>query len=113
VQINGFSDEHEYNKTTDEDSIMQFIDSMPTFHKVNSDIIQHKRTIRPEMARAAKIVKYLYEHGIVAERLCGTAMMFKSANKQEAIDNMKCTVTLQKERKSPSLYEYHYGKKKP
>jgi hypothetical protein len=111
IQVNGFSDEHEFNKATDEDSILQFIDSMPGFHRVTSDIIKHKRNIRPELARAAKIVKYLYEHGIVAERLSGTAMMFKSANKQEEKDNMKCTVTLQKERKSPSLYEYHYGKK--
>jgi predicted Zn-dependent peptidase len=112
VQVNGFSDEHEYNKTTDADSIIQFIDSMPTFHMVTSDILKHKPTIRPELARAAKIVRYLYDHGIATDRLCGTSMMFKSANKQEEADNMKCTLTLNKVRKSPSLYEYHYGKKK-
>jgi hypothetical protein len=112
VQVNGFSDEHEYNKATDQDSILQFMDSMPGFHRVTSDIIKHKSSIRPELARAVKIVKYLYEHGIAAERLNGTAMMFKSSNKQEAADNRKCTITLEKERKSPSLYEYHYGKKK-
>lgn len=112
VQVNGFSDEHEYNQATDKDSIITFIDSMPTFHKVTSEIIKKKRTIRPELARAAKIVRYLYDHGIAAERLNGTAMMFKSSNKKEAADNMKCTITLNKQRKGPSLYEYHYGKKK-
>jgi|GEM_PF-1291337 predicted Zn-dependent peptidase len=112
IQVNGFSDEHEYNRTTDEDSIVAFIDSMPSFSRVTSEIIKKKRTIRPELARAAKIVRYLYDHGISAERLDGTAMMYKSENKQDAADNMKCTLTLNKLRKSPSLYEYHYGKKK-
>ena len=112
VQVNGFSDEHEFHTATDEDSILNFIDSMPTFHKVTTEVIKKKRTIRPEMARAAKVVKYLYEHGIPAERLSGTAMKYKSSTKQEAIDNMKCTLTLNKIHKSPSLYEYHYGKKK-
>jgi hypothetical protein len=85
---------------------------MPSFSRVTSEIIKKKRTIRPELARAAKIVRYLYDHGISAERLDGTAMMYKSENKQDAADNMKCTLTLNKLRKSPSLYEYHYGKKK-
>ena len=112
IQVNGFSDENEYNRTTDEDSIIDFIDSMPTFSRVTSDIIKKKRTIRPELARAAKIVRYLYDHGIAADRLDGTAMMYTSSNKKEAADNMKCTLTLNKLRKSPSLYEYHYGRKK-
>ena len=112
IQVNGFSDEHEYNHTTDEDSIIAFIDSMPTFSRVTSEIIKKKPSIRPELARAAKIVRFLYDHGIAAERLNGTAMMYKSNNKQEQADNMKCTITLNKLRKSPSLYEYHYGKKK-
>ena len=112
IQVNGFSDEHEYNRTTDEDSIIAFIDSMPTFSKVTSELIKKKHSLRPELARAAKIVRYLYDHGIAADRLNGTAMMYKSANKQEAADNMKCTLTLNKLRRSPSLYEYHYGKKK-
>ena len=112
IQVNGFSDEHEYSKATDEDSIIAFIDSMPTFLRVSSDIIKKKSTIRPELARAAKIVRYLYDNGIAAERLNGTAMMYQSNNKKEAADNMKCTLTLNKLKKSPSLYEYHYGKKK-
>ncbi len=112
VQVNGMSDEHEFNKATDDDSILQFIDSMPTFQKVTSEIIKKKKTIRPEMARAVKIVKYLYQHGIPADRLSGTAMNFKSSTKQEAADNMRCTLTLNKIHTSPSLYEYHYGKKK-
>ena len=112
IQINGFSDEHEYRKATDEDSIIQFMDSMPTFHKETSELIKHKPSIKPELARPAKIVRYLYEHGIAAERITGTAMMFKSSNKKEADDNRKCTITLNKIHKSPSLFEYHYGKKK-
>ena len=112
IQINGFSDEHEYRKATDEDSIIQFMDSMPTFHKETSELIKHKPSIKPELARPAKIVRYLYQHGIAAERITGTAMMFKSSNNQEAEENRKCTVTLNKIHKSPSLYEYHYGKKK-
>ena len=112
VQVNGLSDEHEFYKATDEDSILQFIDSMPNFQKVTSEVIKKKRTIRPEMARAVKIVKYLYEHGIPSDRLSGTAMKFKSSTKQEAADNMRCTLTLNKIHTSPSLYEYHYGKKK-
>ena len=112
VQVNGFSDEHEYRRATDEDSIIQFMDSMPTFHMVTSDFIKHKFYVTPELARSAKIVRYLYEHGIAAERINGTSMMFKSGNKQEEADNMKCNLTLNKVHKSPSLYEYHYGKKK-
>jgi hypothetical protein len=109
IQVNGFSDEHEFNRATD-DSIMQFMDSVPTFKRVNSDLIK-KGYLRPETMRAMKIVKYLFDHGIAADRLSGTSMLYKSSNKQEASDNMKCTITLNKIRKSPSLYEYHYGKK--
>lgn len=109
VQVNGFSDEKEYNRATN-DTLLQFIDSIPTFQKAKKDVIK-KGYLRPEMMRALKIVKYFYDHGISAERLSGTSMVFKSNNKQEAQDNMKCTFTLNKYRKSPSLYEYHYGKK--
>lgn len=110
VQVNGYSDEHEYNRVTD-DTITRFIDSIPTFFKMSTDRSK-KKGLRPEMMRAMKVIKYLYDHGIVQERLSGTAMMFKSANKQEETDNMKCTFTLNKYHNSPSLYEYHYGKKK-
>ncbi len=110
AQINGFSDEHEYNRSAD-DTIIRFMDSIPTFFKISKDIIQ-KGYLRPEMMRAMKIIKYLHDHGIADDRLTGTSMMFKSANKQEETDNLKCTLTLNKYHKSPSLYEYHYGKKK-
>src|SRR5207244_1752457 len=80
--------------------IMQFIDSIPTFTQLKTEIIK-KGYLRPEMMRALKLVKYLYDHGVSANRLSGTSMVYKSANKQEAIDNMKCTVTLNKYHKSP------------
>ncbi len=111
AQVNGWSDEGEYNRTRD-DSIMQFIDSMPEFRKLKQDLVK-KPYLRPDIMRAIKIVKYLYDHGIAKERLTGTGMVFKSANKQEAISNMKCEVTLDKLRKSVSLFEYHYGATKP
>lgn len=107
AQVNGWSDEGEYNRVRD-DSIMQFIDSMPEFRKIKQDLVK-KKYLRPDVARAIKIVKYLYENGIARERLTGTGMVFKSANRQEALSNMKCEVTLNKLRKSVSLFEYHYG----
>lgn len=109
IQVNGWADEGEYNKTYD-DSILAFIDSIPTYQKTNPDAVR-KKYLRPEMMRAMKIVKYLYDNGIPRERLSGTSMVFKSANRQEAISNMKCTLTLDKLRKPVSLYEYHYGTK--
>ncbi|MFN8288270.1 MAG: insulinase family protein [Chitinophagales bacterium] len=109
VQVNGWADEGEFNKTYD-DSIFAFIDSIPTYQKTKPDAVK-KRYLRPEMMRAMKIVKYLYDNGIPREHLRGTAMAFKSANRQEAISNMKCTLTLDKLRKPVSLYEYHYGTK--
>ena len=66
--------------------------------------------LRPEMMRAMKIIKYLYDHGVSMERLKGTSMPFSSDNDTEAQENMKVTVTLDKIRRAPSLYEYHYGK---
>ena len=110
VQVNGFSDEHEYNRAYD-DSILRFIDSIPTFQKSIPDIVK-KKYLKPATMRAMKIVKYLYDHGIAPDRLSGTSMMYKSANKQEEADNRKCTLTLNIYLKSPSIFEYHYGKKK-
>jgi hypothetical protein len=110
IQVNGFSDEHEFSKATD-DSVMQFIDSIPTFRKTMPEIIR-KGYMRPELMRAMKIVKYFYEQGIEPERLSGTSMVYTSANKKEEEENMRCTVTLNKYHKTPSLYEYHYGKAK-
>lgn len=109
VQVNGFSDEGEYGKVSD-DSVLLFIDSIPTFRKAMPDVIK-KRSMRPETMRAMRIVKYLYDNGISADRLKGTSMVFSSSNREEALANMKCTLTLEKLRDRISLYEYHYGKK--
>ncbi|MCS6935256.1 MAG: insulinase family protein [Chitinophagales bacterium] len=111
IQINGFSDEGEYNKSYD-DSVVNFIDSITTFRKTNPDKIR-KRFLRPEMMRAMKIIKFLYDNGIDKERLSGTSMSLSSSNKREALENMKCTTSLNLYRKTISLYEYHYGKPKP
>lgn len=110
IQINGFSDEGEFNKVYD-DSVMRFIDSLPTFQRTMPEAIK-KGYLRPEMMRTMKLVKYFYEQGIAPERLSGTAMKFSSSTKQEAIDNAKCTISLNKLRKTPSVYEFHYGRKK-
>jgi hypothetical protein len=110
VQVNGYSDEHEYNRATDDDSVLEFIDSIPSFKTANLDF-KKSGYLRPEMMRALKIAKYLYENGISSERIFGTSMPFKSSNKKEEMNNLKCTLTLNKYRKSPSLLEYHYGKK--
>lgn len=110
VQVNGFADKGEFGKAKD-DSIKHFIDSIPSFKKVRDDFFK-TGSIRIEMMRAMKIIKYLYDHGIEIERLKGTSMPFSSNNKEEEIANMKCTLTIDKIRKSPSVYEYHYGKKK-
>lgn len=109
VQVNGCSDKGEFGKAKD-DSIRVFIDSIPTFAKVKQDLIK-TGSLRPEMMRAMKIIKYLYDHGIAMDRLKGTSMPFSSKNDKEAAENMKCTITLDKLRKSPSVFEYHYGKK--
>jgi hypothetical protein len=110
VQVNGFSDKGEFNRAKD-DSIRLFIDSVPTYRQVKQDLIK-RGSIRIEMLRALKIIKYLYDHGVEIERLKGTSMPFSSKTREEALENMKCTLTLDKIRKSPSVYEYHYGKKK-
>ncbi len=110
VQVNGFADKGEFGKAKD-DSIKLFIDSIPTFKKVREEWIK-TGSIRIEMMRAMKIIKYLSDHGIEMERLKGTSMPFSSKNKEEELANMKCTLTIEKIRKSPSVYEYHYGKKK-
>lgn len=111
LQINGFADEGEFNKAYD-DSVLAFIDSIPTFRKTNPDAIK-KRYLRPEMMRAMKILKYLSDNGIGMDRLSGTSMRSTSKNKKEALANMKCTVSLNKLREKTSLYEYHYGLPKP
>jgi zinc protease len=111
LQVNGCSDEGEVSRVKD-DSIRQFIDSIPTFAKVKQDMVK-SGSLRVEMMRAMKIIKYLYDNGIEMERLKGTSMPFSSKTREEAIENQKCTLTIDKIRKAPSVYEYHYGKKKP
>lgn len=110
VQINGCADRSEFGKTKD-DSIRAFIDSIPTFAKVRQELVK-AGSLRPEMMRAMKIIKYLYDHGIEPERLKGTSMPFSSKNIAEELANMKCTLTMEKIRKAPSVYEYHYGKRR-
>jgi outer membrane protein OmpA-like peptidoglycan-associated protein len=111
VQINGFADKGEYLRATD-DSIMVFIDSLPTFAKVKPQK-GRKPYLQLEMMRAMKIIKYLYDHGIGKDRITGSSSTLTSTNRQQAIDNAKCTLTLNKIKKSVSVYEYHYGKPKP
>ncbi len=108
VQLNGFSDEGEFDKVKDE-QVFAFIDSLPDFRLAITGI--KGRYLRPDMMRAMKIAKYLYENGISSERLSGTGMKFSSENEEQEAANMKCTITLDKLRKGSSLYEIHYGKK--
>jgi predicted Zn-dependent peptidase len=110
IQVNGFADKREFNKVRDK-SLTQFFDSIPTFSRVSSEIIR-TGTLRPETMRALKIVRYLYENGIEAERLSGTSMTFSSETDEEAIANAKCTVTLDKMHETRPLREYYFGKRK-
>jgi KaiC/GvpD/RAD55 family RecA-like ATPase len=110
VQINGFADESEFKKSFDT-IVMHFIDSTPSFRKAMPDAIK-VRYLRIEMMRAMKIAKAIYEAGIPEDRIAGTSMVFTSDTDEKAVENRKCTVTLEKMRPRPSLYEYHFGKKK-
>ncbi len=110
IQVNGFADVSEFDKVSDA-AVLAMMDTIPTFRKMNPDVFK-KKTFRPEMLRAMKIIRYLYMNGISADRLSGTSMTYTSNNKEEAAANMKCTITLMKMRSNPSLYEYHYGQKK-
>jgi len=110
VQINGFSDEHEYTKAYD-DSVIRFIDSTVTFHKAMPDVTR-KGYLRLEFMRAMKIAKALYQAGITEDRISGTSMVFTSDSKEDGAVNRKCTLTFEKIKPRLSLYEYHFGKKK-
>jgi outer membrane protein OmpA-like peptidoglycan-associated protein len=111
VQINGFADEGEFTRAYN-DTVMKFIDSTATFHKAMPDAIK-KGYLRIEMMRAMKIAKALYEAGITEDRISGTSMVFTSDTKEAAAANRKCTLTFEKMKPRVSLYEYHFGKKKP
>lgn len=107
IQVNGFSDEMEFGKIYDAE-ISRFIDSLPSFRKANPEKSK-SGYYRPDFLRTMRIVKYLYDNGIDPERISGTSMMFTSSNRQEALNNMKCTVTLTKQRRSLTLRQYHSG----
>lgn len=111
LQVNGYSDEGEYNQMSD-DSISQFMDSLPDFRRTMPEKIK-KGYLKPEMMRAMKLIKFFYDNGIESYRLSGTSMKFTSSDNSKAEENMKCTVSLDKLRKAPSSYEFHYGKPKP
>lgn len=102
AKINGCADEGEFNKTYD-DSVKIFIDSVPTFRRTMPEVIKQKY-LRPEMMRAMKIIKYLYDHGISDDRLSGTSIRYKSEDEIEAAKNMKVTVSLDKLRKLSKDY---------
>lgn len=111
IQINGFADQGEYTKASDS-SVLRFIDTTATFHKAMPDVIR-KGYLRIEMMRAMKVAKALYEAGISPDRITGTSMVFTSETKEAAAANRKCTLTIDKIRPHASLYEYHFGRKKP
>lgn len=111
IQVNGYADESEFNQVKD-DSVMHFLDSLSGFRRTMPEKIK-KGYLKPEMMRAMRIVKFLYEHGIADYRLSGTSMKFTSQSNEQTLENLKCTITIDKLRKAPSAYEFHYGKPKP
>lgn len=110
ITVNGFSDRSEYNRLKD-DTILHFIDSIPTFRKTMPDIFR-KGTFRPEMLRSLKIIKHLVDAGIPLDRLSGTSLAAKSNDTKEELANMQCTLRFVKMRRIVSLKEYHYGQGK-
>src|SRR5690606_194430 len=95
-----------------DDSIRYFIDSIPTFEQVKREFIS-TGTFRLASLRSLKVLKYFYDQGIDITRLKGTGMSFSSKSKEEEERNRECTFTVDKIKKAPSVYEYHYGKPKP
>jgi predicted Zn-dependent peptidase len=108
AKVNGYADKSEYNKVYS-DTIMKFIDSIPTFRKTMPDLIK-KGYLTPEMMRSLKMIKMLNDYGIALERLSGTSMTYSSGSPGNQSDNMKCTLSLRKMRNVISVKEYHYGK---
>jgi predicted Zn-dependent peptidase len=111
IQVNGFSDRGEYVKSYDT-AVSNFLKATPTFRKAMPDAVK-VGYLRIEMMRAMKIAKALYEAGITEDRITGTSMTFSSDSDEAAAANRKCTVTIEKIQPRVSLYEYHFGKKKP
>jgi len=110
IQVNGMADRKEVSRFHD-DSIEQFIDSLPTFERSRNALVKNKN-MRLEMLRSMTIIKFLYDHGIEAYRLKGTSMCFSSKNKEEEKKNMASNISITKIIRAPSLYEYHFGKPK-
>lgn len=108
--INGFADKEEYHKVKDEE-ISKFMDSIPDFKKAKPFVIKTK-TLRPEMMRALKVMKLLYDNGIPITRLKGTSMVFSSESEQEAIENKKCTFEFEKRKTSIAFYTFLSSQKK-
>jgi outer membrane protein OmpA-like peptidoglycan-associated protein len=105
VLVNGFSDKSEYNKAYS-DTIMKFIDSIPSFRKTMPDLVK-KGYLQPEVMRSMKILKMLNDYGIALDRLAGTSMV-ASTGKNE-LENMKCSIVLTKMRKMISSKDYYRG----
>ncbi len=103
VQVNGFADEGEYNRVSDKE-VQSFIDSIPNFVKVIPFVIKTKE-MRPEMMRALKVMRAMYLNGIPVERMKGTSMVFTSDTPEKAIENRKCTFTLDKRMRTITLRE--------
>lgn len=108
--INGFADKGEYPKVKD-DEISRFMDSVPDFKKVKPFIVKTK-TLRPEMMRALRVMKLIYDNGIPITRLKGTSMVLSSDNDQESIENKKCTFDIDKRKSSIAFYTFLNSQKK-
>ncbi|MCS6818856.1 MAG: hypothetical protein NZ522_02820, partial [Chitinophagales bacterium] len=91
-QVNGKADRNEYDKFKDA-AVWAFIDTIETFKKYKPDLIK-TGIMRPELLRALKILKALYEGGISLERLSGTAMPLNSKTKEEEAANRVATLSL-------------------
>lgn len=105
VLVNGFADKSEYNKAFS-DTIMKFIDSIPSFRKTMPDFIK-KGYLQPEMMRSLKLLKMLNDYGIALDRLAGTSMVAKTG--KDELENMKCSLVLTKMRKVVSNKDYYRG----
>jgi predicted Zn-dependent peptidase len=103
LQINGCADRGEFNRVSDKE-VQTFVDSVPTFVKVIPYIIKTKE-MRPEMMRALKVMKTLYENGIDIDRMNGTSMTFSSDTEEKASENRRCTFTLDKRMRTIPLRE--------
>lgn len=103
VQVNGWADRGEFNRVSDKD-VQAFVDSVPTFVKVIPYKIKTKE-MRPEMMRALKVMKELYDAEIAIDRMSGNSMVFYSDSDKKAAENKKCTFTMDKRIRTVPLRE--------